>query len=164
MNPGNDFMGQLRRGLHEEIDCIFQKFYFKSLHSSFSVASVAHSTRVHSDQLCGAACCINMVIVPVTEVFNICPKITSLVWRTGHNHTNHATLFLPAAMGCFLSFVPYAVVQHTTSSTSLYVKNPFFRANSTSKRLISLLKHKSNIPTTHLAQSLEDSHETLYIP
>lgn len=78
MNPGNDLMGQLR-GVSPRRD-LFVWFFFAFL--SFCLFeipapfnfSVARSTRAHSDQLCGAARCINLVIVAVTEVFESAQK------------------------------------------------------------------------------------------
>lgn len=80
MNPGIDLMGQLR-GVSPRRD-LFGLFFFFFAFLSFCLFeipapfhfSVAHSTRAHSDQLCGAARCINLVIVAVTEVFESARK------------------------------------------------------------------------------------------
>lgn len=59
----------------------------------------------------------------LTEVF-LLPKNSFLVWRTGHNHTNHATLFFLFACWIGLPLFSFAVawVKHTTIPVSLYVK------------------------------------------
>lgn len=75
MNPGNDLMGQLR-GVSPRRDLLFfafLSFCVFEIPAPFNL-SVAHSTRAHSDQLCSAARCINLVIVAVTEVFESAQK------------------------------------------------------------------------------------------